>query len=55
MWVVYSIADDGETRVVGITVIWSIVYHNPTIGDIPPAYSGDIVLVDEKDGVCAFV
>ena len=54
MWVVYFIAADDETRVLGITLLWSIVDHNPNIGDIPTACGGYISIFDEKYGVCAF-
>ena len=40
VWVVYFIAADDETRVLGITLLWSIVDHNPNIGDIPTACGG---------------
>ena len=48
MWVVYFISADGETCAVGITLLLSIVYHNPNICDIPTACGGYICLVDEK-------
>ena len=54
VWVVYLIIINGETRAVGITILWSIVDHNPTIGDTPPACGGDIGLIDEKYGVYDF-
>ena len=47
VWVVYLISSDGETRAVGITLLWSVVDHNPNIGDIPTACGGYIGLVDE--------
>ena len=35
--VVYSVAADGDTCAVGITLLWYVVDHNPTIGEILPA------------------
>ena len=54
MWVVYWIAANDEMRALGITLLWSVVDHNPIIGDISPACGGDIGLFYEKYGVCAF-
>ena len=50
---VYSIAANSETCLVGIAIFRSIVDNNAAVGDIPLAYGGDIGFVDEEDGVCA--
>ena len=52
--VVYSIAADGESCVVRIIIFWLVDNNDVAVGDIFPAFCGDIGVIKEENFVGAF-
>ena len=50
----YSIAADGESCVVRIIIFWLVDNNDVAVGDIFPAFCGDIGVIKEENFVGAF-